>query len=106
MASDEVKIALIEKELLRLATEIGMIKVDQSKTNDWINDHKMEEINRHNMVMNAIQSVSNSIEENKRKGSGRLALFDRMLVSITALTGLVVFLVWLYNQIKGTPVNP
>lgn len=101
MASDETRFALIEKELIRLAEDIGMIKDNQSETRKWISDHKIEHLNSHNEVMTMMTAISVDVgiikkERTKEetnadiKSKKRNELFDRLLriaLAIVVLAG-------------------
>jgi hypothetical protein len=93
MANDEnTRLALLEEKFRRLAEDVGMMKDDQSKANEWITAHKMEEITRHNNVINAISAVAGSVEEIKTKGKNRLAAGDRLALWVPSILALLGFL--------------
>jgi hypothetical protein len=104
MAIDETRLALLEQKFISLANRQDKSEKWQEDTDDWINEHKMEELTRHNTIMNAIGSVQKAIEVIQQKGPNRWATADRFIVVISTLITLCTFGFIVYNQLNGTPI--
>lgn len=106
MANDEnTRLALLEEKFNRLAEDMGMITGRQDKFEQWKHEHELIEVDRHNRLMTAITALQTAVEEINKKGTSRLASFDRLVIVIPAIIALAGSLFWVYNLIKGTPIT-
>ena len=102
--SDETRLSLIERELLQIVSDLGLVSKTVDGHTEWIVNHDKETIVNQNDLMTSIKNVELKVDKITEKGQGRLSTFDRIIQLTPAVIGVIIFVVWLVGVISGKPI--